>query len=93
MKYPAAPTVSIAVNGQAIEMPAVPVRSTNGNGLVTYDQYEVEYTVPGGAANAKVTAKADNKAVKINVADAQDGKVVVTCDYNGVAKTYTVTLK
>ena len=93
MKYPAAPTVSIAVNGQAVEMPAVPVRSTNGNGLVTYDQYEVEYTVPGGAENAKVTAKADNKAVKINVGDVQDGKVAVTCDYNGVVKTYTVTLK
>ncbi len=93
MKYPAAPTVTISVNGEAVDMPAVPVRSTNANGLVTYDQYEVDYTVPGGAEGAKVTAKADNKAVVINVSGPQDGKAIVTCDYKGTVKTYTVNLK
>ena len=88
MKYPAAPTVSISVNGKTLEMPEVPVRSTNGNGLVTYDQYEVACDVP--AEGASVKASADNKAVKVNVGKPADGKAVVTFDYNGVVKTYTV---
>ena len=88
MKFPAAPTVSISVNGQALEMPAVPVRSTNANGLVTYDQYEVMCSAP--AEGASVKASADNKAVKVNVGEVADGKAVVTFDYNGVVKTYTV---
>ena len=88
MKYPAAPVVSISVNGKALEMPAVPVRSTNENGLVTYDQYEVACNMP--AEGATVKASADNKAVKINAGKPVDGKAVVTFDYNGVVKTYTV---
>ena len=88
MKYPAAPVVNISVNGKALEMPAVPVRSTNENGLVTYDQYEVVCNMPAEGATVKATA--DNKAVKINTGKPVDGKAVVTFDYNGVVKTYTV---
>ena len=88
MKFPAAPTVSISVNGKALEMPEVPVRSTNENGLVTYDQYEVTCSMP--AEGATVKASADNKAVKVNTGKPADGKAVVTFDYNGVVKTYTV---
>ena len=88
MKFPAAPAVSISVNGKALEMPEVPVRSTNENGLVTYDQYEVVCNMP--AEGATVKASADNKAVKVNAGKPADGKAVVTFDYNGVVKTYTV---
>ena len=88
MKYPAAPVVNISVNGKALEMPEVPVRSTNENGLVTYDQYEVVCNMP--AEGATVKASADNKAVKVNAGKPVDGKAVVTFDYNGVVKTYTV---
>ena len=88
MKFPAAPVVSISVNGKALDMPAVPVRSTNENGLVTYDQYEVACDMP--AEGATVKASADNKAVKVNAGKPVDGKAVVTFDYNGVVKTYTV---
>ena len=88
MNYPAAPVVSISVNGQALEIPAVPVRSTNGNGLVTYDQYEVECPLP--AEGAKITAKTDNSKVKVQVGQIENGKAAVTFDYNGVTKTYTV---
>ena len=88
MRYPAAPKVSISVNGQTLEMPAVPVRSTNENGLVTYDQYAVQCNLP--AAGASIKASADNKAVKVEVGEPIDGKAVVTLDYNGVVKTYTI---
>ena len=91
----APPRVSIYVDGEAVEMPANPVRSTNANGYVGYDRYEVTYSVPAEQTKApKVTAKADNKNVKIEIVQPQDktGEAVVTCDYNGVVKTYTVKL-
>lgn len=92
---PVAPTVSIKVNGQAIEMPSTPVRSTNANGIVGYDIYEAKYKVPAGAAATPVvSATASNPAVKIAVTQAESntGKAVVKCDYNGVVKTYNVVL-
>ena len=56
--------------------------------IVTYDQYEVKCPMP--AEGASVKASADNKAVKVNVGKPADGKAVVTFDYNGTVKTYTV---
>jgi len=39
---PIVPTVSILVNGEAIDLPTTPVRSTYDNGIVGYDLYEAE---------------------------------------------------
>ena len=87
MNYPAPPAVTIYADGQALEMPATPVRSTNANGYLGYDNYEVTYT--GDAP--KITAKADNKAVKFEITQPDaEGTAIVKCDYNGVVKTYTV---
>lgn len=95
MTYPAPPAVTISVDGNALEMPKHPVRSTNENGYVGYDKYEVSYTVPAGQTKApKVTAKADNKAVQIEITQPESvtSEAVVKCSYNGVVKTYTVKL-
>ena len=76
-------------------MPKHPVRSTNENGYVGYDKYEVSYTVPAGQTKVpKVTAKADNKAVQIEITQPESvtSEAVVKCSYNGVVKTYTVKL-
>lgn len=92
---PVAPTVSISVNGEAITVPATPVRSTNANGIVGYDIYEVKYIVPASAtATPVVTASASDAAVKIAVtqAESKTGTAIVKCDYNGVVKTYKVVL-
>lgn len=92
---PVAPTVSISVNGEAIAVPATPVRSTNANGIVGYDIYEAKYIVPVSAtATPVVTASASDAAVKIAVtqAESKTGTAIVKCDYNGVVKTYKVVL-
>ena len=88
MKFPAAPTVSISVNGESLAMPTVPVRSTNENGLVTYDKYEVKCQMP--AEGAKIKATADNNEVKIVTGEPVEGKAVVEFDYKGTVKTYTI---
>jgi arabinoxylan arabinofuranohydrolase len=90
-----APTVSILVNGKAIDMPATPVRSTNENGIVGYDLYEAKVKLPAGTTQKPVvTATASNKAVKLIVsqADSITGTATVKCDYNGVVKTYKVAI-
>jgi len=92
---PIAPTVSIKVNGVAIDMPAIPVRSTNANGIVGYDIYEATYKVPASVTGTPtVSASASNPAVKVAITQAasKTGTAVVKCDYNGVVKTYKVVL-
>ena len=90
---PISPTVSIKVNGEAIVVPATPVRSTNANGIVGYDLYETTYKVPASATGTpKVSASASDPAVKVAIAQAasKTGTAIVQCDYKGVLKTYKV---
>ncbi|HEY6505675.1 MAG TPA: hypothetical protein VIZ28_16985 [Chitinophagaceae bacterium] len=90
---PVVPTISIAVNGQAINIPANPVRSTNANGIVGYDIYQTTYQLPAGTTGVpKITASSNNSKVKVVVTQAESlsGTAVVKFDYNGVVKTYRV---
>jgi hypothetical protein len=90
---PVAPTVSIMVNGEAIEVPATPVRSTNANGIVGLDLYETTCKVPATATGTpSVSATASSKDVKVAVtqAESKTGTAVVKFDYKGVVKTYKV---
>ncbi|MCA1761173.1 MAG: hypothetical protein LC658_15500, partial [Bacteroidales bacterium] len=92
---PVAPTVNIKVNGEAIAVPATPVRSTNANGIVGYDLYEATYKVPAiTTGTPTVSASASDPAVKVSItqAESKTGTAVVKCDYNGVVKTYKVVL-
>ncbi len=95
MEYPAVPEIAINVNGAAVALPAVPVRSTNENGLVDYAHYECNFALPANTKTiSQVSASSNCPDVKISVKQASevDGKAVVTFDYNGVIKTYTVNL-
>jgi arabinoxylan arabinofuranohydrolase len=90
---PVPPTVSVTVNGQAITLPANPVRSTNANGITGYDLYQATYAVPAeAAAIPQVSAAATDGSVKVNIkqAEAKDGTAEVKFDYKGVVKTYRV---
>ena len=49
---PVVPTVSIAVNGQPVTIPATPVRSTNANGITGYDIYQTTYKLPAGTTGS-----------------------------------------
>ncbi|HZQ47628.1 MAG TPA: hypothetical protein VFC07_11480 [Verrucomicrobiae bacterium] len=92
---PVPPTVSIKVNGQAVNLPAVPVRFTNANGISGYDIYDAPYAVAADAADIpQVTASSSDRSVKVEIkqAEAKNGTAVVKFDYNGVVKTYRVVL-
>lgn len=90
---PVVPSVTITVDGNAIELPKYPVRSTNENGIVGYDLYETTYTLPHGTTTLPtVTALSDNKKVKVNITQANSltGSAKIEFDYNGVVKTYKI---
>ena len=88
---PVVPTVGIQVNGEEIELPETPVRSTNENGIVGYDLYEVVYT-PQTTGIPTVTASSDNPKVetRITQAGSETGTAILEFEYQGVIKTYRV---
>jgi len=90
---PVPPAVTIKVNGEAIELPATPVRSTNANGLTGVDLYQATHALPAGVTDIpQVSASASDRMVKVDVTQAasRDGTAVVKFDYQGVIKTYRV---
>ena len=87
------PSVNIKVNGVAIEVPSIPVRSTNANGIVGFDIYETTYKLPSNVTGTPtVSASASDKAVKVAItqAESKTGTAVLKFDYNGMVKTYRV---
>ncbi len=90
---PVAPTVTIKVNGKDIEVPLIPVRSTNANGIVSYDIYETTYKLPSDVAGIpSVSASASTPDVKVAItqSDTRTGAAEVKFDYKGVVKTYRI---
>ena len=90
---PIVPNITININEEKLELPKTPVRSTNANGIVSYNLYETSYEIPKGTTKVPtVTASSDNKDVKvtINQADSMTGTAKVDFDYNGVVKTYQI---
>ena len=102
---PVAPTVTVSVNGNPVELPSTPVRSNNINGLVDNGLYEVTVKVPasggdapgGGPGNrpAQVTATASDPDIKVIItqAESRNGTAVVQFDKKGVLKTYRIILE
>ena len=92
-RSPVVPTVSVKVNGVAVELPEIPVRSTNENGIVDVTPYEVTYKLPAATtAVPAVTASASHPDVKIAITQAPSatGAAMVKCEYKGLAKIYKV---
>ncbi|MBO6062910.1 MAG: hypothetical protein J6P62_02930, partial [Bacteroidales bacterium] len=83
MEFPVPPAVKISVGGQALEMPAHPVWTTEQNGLTDNTTYEM--AVPEGAAG-KIAVKAPKSVM---VAIDQDARVV-RCTYQGKTKTFAL---
>jgi hypothetical protein len=90
---PVVPSVSITINGEKVELPETPVRSTNANGIVGYNLYETTYKLPSGATTVPtVSASSNHKKVivKVKQADSLTGSAKVEFDFNGVVKTYLI---
>ena len=88
---PVSPSVSIKVNGEAIDLPTLPVRSTPENGIVGYGLYEVNYELPSDFdGTPRVSGSSNNADVKVTLMNPETNRnrAVVQFDYKGIIKTY-----
>lgn len=90
---PIIPKVNIMVNGEQIDLPETPVRSTNKNGITDYNLYETSHKISSNSSPI-VTATATEKDVKIDIVQGTPNSdaAVVNFDYKGVIKTYKINL-
>lgn len=95
MNYPASPKVTVIVDGLLVDLPEVPDRMTDANGLTGYESYSAEHKCSSGA-DAKVSARSDNPEVEIAVSKEKDADgthvAKVNCLYRGIPKTYSIRL-
>lgn len=93
LNRPEVPVVVISADDKPVEIPLIPVRSTEENGLVDASTYRLTYIVPSGQTSIpSVKAEAADKEVEISVQQAVnicDGAVVKAC-YRGLLKTYII---
>lgn len=95
LNRPIVPKVSIMANGELLDLPETPVRSTNSNGITEYNLYEATYIVPSSSVdNPNITATSTNEDVKIDITQGVTNSeaAIVNFDYKGVVKTYKINL-
>ncbi|MBF6598729.1 MAG: hypothetical protein ITF98_10980 [Fermentimonas sp.] len=95
LNRPIVPKVSIMANGELLDLPETPVRSTNSNGITEYNLYEATYNVPSSSVdNPNITATSTNEDVKIDITQGVTNSeaAIVNFDYKGVVKTYKINL-
>jgi arabinoxylan arabinofuranohydrolase len=89
---PVVPKVTIAVNGENVELPTTPIRTSRAS-VVGYDKYEAVYKLPANVTVIpNVTASASDKCVKVTITQPKTvwGTAIVKFDYKGMVKTYKV---
>ena len=83
---PLVPEVTIAVDGQKLQLPETPIRSTEANGYTEENRYQT-YARMTDSSVISATASPD---VDINVGKIADGRATVTFTYRGQKKIYLI---
>jgi len=84
---PAVPSVTISVDGQALAVPATPIRCSNANGLTDQIRYQVYGPVRD---DSKLEVAASDPAVSIEVSPIVAGRATVKCTWQGLEKIYLI---
>ena len=89
---PQVPQVTITADGQRLNSPAEPIRSSNANGLVDARTYQVYAPLKSNSkVEATATLKNGQKAdVKIVVSPITEGRATVKATYNGQQKVFLI---
>lgn len=93
MVRPIAPTVDIIVEGKKLDLPSIPLRSTDENGIIGYNIYEIAAPIQvKGKKIPAVKAYSANPEVKITVTQASSlsDHTKVDCVYRGQTKSYLI---
>jgi arabinoxylan arabinofuranohydrolase len=96
IERPLSPSITINVNGNKVELPITPVRSTNANGIVNLELYETNHKIKPSNIPPVITATSSDPSVKTEVNVTQTTAdlytVFVKCNYKGKQKTYKINL-
>lgn len=84
---PVVPTVAITVDGQQLNIPDTPIRTTNANGLTDAIRYQVYGPLKQGS---KISVTASDPSVKSDVSSIVEGRCTVKCTYNGKEKIFLI---
>ena len=92
IERPEVPEVTIKVGGEVVELPKIPIRSTDENGITGYNDYEVVCKLAQDGILPKISASASNRKVKISITQPEtaDKEAVVECWYNNQPKRYHI---
>lgn len=92
LRQPVVPQMVIKVNGESIAMPEIPTRSTDDNGYISQDIYDVNVAVADMAAPFNVSASAKGGKVDISIAASESDPdcTEVKGTFNGKTKTFRI---
>ena len=85
---PLVPQITIKCDGQQLQIPAQPIRSTNQNGYTDQIRYQV-YGPLKNSSKLEVTSNAP-ESVQITTSPITEGRATVKCVYNGKEKIYLI---
>ena len=84
---PVVPTVAITCDGQLLNIPSTPLYSTNANGYMGNDHYQVYGRITDGS-QLKVTVS--DPQVKVEVSPIVEGRATVRCTWQGKTKIFLI---
>ncbi|MBR5686564.1 MAG: hypothetical protein IKX36_01225 [Prevotella sp.] len=86
-KVPVTPEITIKADGNPLNIPAIPVRSTNANGLTDALHYQVYGPLK---SNSNIEVTASQPGVTVTVSPIVDGRATVRCVYQGKEKVFLI---
>lgn len=84
---PEVPSVTITVDGNALNIPSTPIRFTNANGYADVTRYQVYAPLTDKSV---IKATSSNPDVKIEIGKISDGRATVKCTYKGQNKIFLI---
>ena len=84
---PITPTITITVDGQQVNLPQLPVRSTGANGYTEENRYQ---TFARMTDSSVIKATATSPEVSFKIGKIADSRATVTCTYRGQKKIYLI---
>ncbi|MBQ8656427.1 MAG: hypothetical protein IJ527_05185 [Prevotella sp.] len=86
-QVPVVPTVTITADGRQLNIPEQPIRMTNANGYTDLRRYQVYAPLHDGS---KLSVKASDPSVKVEVSPVTEGRATVKCTYQGMEKIFLI---
>ncbi|MBO4397087.1 MAG: hypothetical protein J5805_00980 [Bacteroidaceae bacterium] len=90
IERPVPPTINIEIDGEKLNMPSTPIRSTEQNGYCDVKHYAIEYNAKPDTKISNISVTSSDPSVKVVVEPIVDGVIKVIATYNELDKVYLI---